>query len=53
VLVATPPTLSPFVRRADDMLLGREILDREVIDLRVPRVVRVNDVLLEASPARW
>jgi hypothetical protein len=53
VLVATPPTLSRFVRRADDMLLGREIVDHEVIDLRVPRVVRVNDVLLDVSPAGW
>lgn len=50
MLVAIPHPFRPFRRQADDLLLGREVLDREVIDLHRPRVVRANEVLVD--PAR-
>lgn len=46
-------TLGPFERRAGEVLLGRDIMDSEVIDLRGPRLVRVNNVLLQEEESVW
>ena len=47
------PPPSPYRRRENEVLAGRDIMDSQVIDLRVPRVVRVNDVLLERAGDGW
>ncbi|MDH7568030.1 MAG: CBS domain-containing protein [Armatimonadota bacterium] len=46
--------LRPFQRREGEMLLGRDLLDRKVIDVASRRVVRVHEVLLreEAGACR-
>jgi magnesium transporter len=38
--------LQPFARRAGEILLGRDVLDKQIIDINGRRVVRVNDVQL-------
>lgn len=38
--------LSPFVRRDGEVLLGKDVLDNQLIDVDGKRVVRVNDVQL-------
>ncbi len=40
-------------RGAGDLLLGRDVLDRQVIDLRGRRVVRADDVLLAENTGWW
>jgi CBS domain-containing protein len=43
--------LRPFVRRDGEVLLARDVLDKQLIDVDGKRVVRVNDVqLIEAAP---
>jgi magnesium transporter len=43
-------SLRPFERRAGEMLLTRDLWDKQVIDLESHRVVRVNDIVIsEAS----
>jgi CBS domain-containing protein len=42
-----------FIRQPQSLLLCREVMDHQVIDLRQVRVVRVNDVLLQRSDASW
>src|SRR3982750_1313995 len=43
--------LRPFVRREDEVLLARDVLDKQLIDVDGKRVVRVNDVqIIEAAP---
>ncbi|PWT91442.1 MAG: magnesium transporter MgtE [Blastocatellia bacterium] len=43
--------LRPFVRREGEVLLARDVLDKQLIDVDGKRVVRVNDVqLIEATP---
>jgi CBS domain-containing protein len=42
--------LRPFKRREDEVLLARDVLDKQLIDVDGKRVVRVNDVqLIEAA----
>src|SRR5438093_5070895 len=42
--------LRPFVRRDGEVLLARDVLDKQLIDVDGKRVVRVNDVqLIEAA----
>lgn len=36
--------LKPFQRREDEVLLGRDVLDHQIIDIAGHRVVRVNDI---------
>ncbi len=38
--------LRPFERRDDEVLLGRDILDKQIVDVAGRRVVRVNDAQL-------
>jgi magnesium transporter len=38
--------LQPFSRRAGEILLARDVLDKQIIDINGRRVVRVNDVQL-------
>jgi magnesium transporter len=50
--------VKPFERREDEMLLTRDVWDKQVIDLERRRVVRVNDIVLVGSaagtnPPRW
>jgi magnesium transporter len=42
-----------FDRRADQALLSREIVDRQVIDIRRARAVRVNDAAVGERRGRW
>ena len=39
-----------FQRRDGELLLSRDVVDRQVIDVRGTRVVRVNDLYLTAAP---
>lgn len=48
---SSPPTA--VARQAHEVLLGRDIVDSQVIDLHGHRIVRVNDVLLERSGEAW
>ena len=42
--------LRPFVRRENEVLLARDVLDKQLIDVDGKRVVRVNDVqIIEAA----
>jgi len=50
-LAASRPGLDPFARRLGEILLGRDLMDSQVIDLRGPHVSRVNDVLLDHDAA--
>ena len=45
--------LSPFVRRKGEVLLGRDVLDNQLIDVDGKRVVRVNDVQLIEAGTLW
>lgn len=45
--------LRPFARREGELLLGRDLLDRKVIDVERHRVVRVNEVLLRGEGGVW
>lgn len=45
--------LSPFVRREAEILLARDVLDRQLIDVDGKRVVRVNDVQLIEVGTGW
>ena len=38
--------LTPFIRRDGEVLLGKDVLDNQLIDVDGKRVVRVNDVQL-------
>ena len=54
VVVMSPlPSLAPFERRAREMLLGRDVMDSQVISLAEPRIVRVNDVVLGGDGVDW
>lgn len=41
--------LQPFARREGEILLARDLLDKQIIDVNGRRVVRVNDVQLAAT----
>jgi len=48
VLSSNTLNIAPFDRRQDEILLGRDVLDRQIIDVDGKRVVRVND--LQVAP---
>jgi magnesium transporter len=45
--------LRPFVRRENEVLLARDVLDKQLIDVDGKRVVRVNDVQLIEAGKEW
>src|SRR5919202_1414951 len=45
--------LKPFVRREGEVLLARDVLDKQLIDVDGKRVVRVNDVQLIKIADEW
>ena len=45
--------LRPFVRRDGEVLLARDVLDKQLIDVDGKRVVRVNDVQLIEAAKEW
>ena len=45
--------LRPFVRRDGEVLLARNVLDKQLIDVDGKRVVRVNDVQIIYAAGEW
>jgi len=45
--------LTPFERREGEVLLGKDVLDNQLIDVDGKRVVRVNDVQLIETGEAW
>lgn len=45
--------LRPFARREGEVLLAKDVLDKQLIDVEGKRVVRVNDVQLIEVADRW
>lgn len=45
--------LRPFVRRESEVLLARDVLDKQLIDVDGKRVVRVNDVQIIHAAGDW
>jgi magnesium transporter len=45
--------LRPFVRREGEVLLARDVLDKQLIDVDGKRVVRVNDVQIIETSSDW
>ena len=45
--------LRPFVRRESEVLLARDVLDKQLIDVDGKRVVRVNDVQIIQAAGEW
>ena len=45
--------LRPFVRRENEVLLARDVLDKQLIDVDGKRVVRVNDVQIIEAAEEW
>ena len=45
--------LAPFSRREGEVLLARDVLDKQLIDVDGKRVVRVNDVQLIVAAGEW
>lgn len=45
--------LRPFTRRDGEVLLARDVLDKQLIDAAGKRVVRVNDVQIIEAAAEW
>ncbi len=45
--------LTPFIRRDGEVLLGKDVLDNQLIDVDGKRVVRVNDVQLIETGDTW
>ena len=45
--------LRPFVRREGEVLLARDVLDKQLIDVDGKRVVRVNDVQIIETTTDW
>lgn len=43
--------LQPFERREGEMLLTRDLWDKQIIDLKKRRVVRVNDIVISSALA--
>jgi magnesium transporter len=52
-LSTTVLDLTPFERREGEVLLGKDVLDNQLIDVDGKRVVRVNDVQLINPGDRW
>jgi len=45
--------LRPFLRREGEVLLARDVLDKQLIDVDGKRVVRVNDVQIIETSSDW
>ncbi|MEZ5308489.1 MAG: CBS domain-containing protein [Pyrinomonadaceae bacterium] len=45
--------LTPFARREGEILLAKDVLDKQLIDIDGKRVVRVNDVQIFGTGASW
>src|SRR5260370_12464086 len=45
--------LRPFLRRAGEVLLAKDLLDRQIVNVEGRRVVRVNDLQLERVGSQW
>jgi magnesium transporter len=45
--------LRPFIRREGEALLGKDVLDKQLIDVDGKRVVRVNDVQIISVGDQW
>lgn len=45
--------LRPFVRRENEVLLARDVLDKQLIDVDGKRVVRINDVQIIQAAEEW
>jgi len=52
-LGSTKLDITPFERREGEVLLGKDVLDNQLIDVDGKRVVRVNDVQLIDTGDRW
>ncbi len=50
---STKVDLNPFDRREGEVMLGKDVLDNQLIDVDGKRVVRVNDVQLIGQSADW
>lgn len=49
-LASTNVNLERFVRRAGEIMLGKDVLDKQLVDIEGRRVVRVNDLALGQVP---
>ena len=52
-MTSTILDLTPFIRRDGEVLLGKDVLDNQLIDVDGKRVVRVNDVQLIETGGDW
>ncbi|MEO7538935.1 MAG: CBS domain-containing protein [Pyrinomonadaceae bacterium] len=52
-MTSTILDLTPFIRRDGEVLLGKDVLDNQLIDVDGKRVVRVNDVQLIETGGEW
>ncbi|NNE68314.1 MAG: magnesium transporter [Pyrinomonadaceae bacterium] len=52
-LVSDVLNLTPFARRKGEILLAKDVLDKQLIDIDGKRVVRVNDVQLIGNGSNW
>ncbi len=52
-MTSTVLDLAPFMRRDGEVLLGKDVLDNQLIDVDGKRVVRVNDVQLIEAGDIW
>jgi CBS domain-containing protein len=52
-MTSTILDLTPFIRREGEVMLGKDVLDNQLIDVDGKRVVRVNDVQLIESGDTW
>ncbi len=52
-MTSTILDLTPFIRRDGEVLLGKDVLDNQLIDVDGKRVVRVNDVQLIEAGNMW
>ncbi|MDH3529401.1 MAG: CBS domain-containing protein [Acidobacteriota bacterium] len=52
-LISDVLDLTPFARREGEILLAKDVLDKQLIDIDGKRVVRVNDVQIIGRAAEW
>lgn len=50
VVTVPPAGLEPYRELANHILLGRDVLDKQIIDVKGAKVVRVNDIELRWGP---
>jgi len=53
VLRTSRVDLRPFQRREGEMLLNKDVLDKQIVDVSGRKVVRVNDLQLQQVGGRW